>query len=407
MNIKKWICSLTALACLVFSGCQEKTPESTDPIYTWDSLPQLTFGQMESEPLTVLPWYCGQAEISSHNALAETELGYYLVYDYSNMIYADKANLNNWVYVCDQADCDHRYTVGCHSIVDEEWLVLKDGRIYFAEMTGFSPHLYQTLGSGSIFLSTLPDGTDRRLEYVYEDSLLFTGGRTISRKIGNRWVKAISSIDDKGNEYYKYFVVDSQGGREIQGPGPYGQGSFQTAYSWCRLRGEPLVLYGSFDAPEVYRMEGDFFVKLNVKQDHLWNGYASGDVLRFCKKGDGYYDRSLLTGEEIKIADTWFEKGYGNIVAPNCILETEVTDTGRRMALFDGQNWREVALPPELSPANAQASRVLALASDCILLTVQHPVVTTGPYVPPTYDLYRIPLGEEVLRMEFCGKIAP
>ena len=407
MNRKKWFCLLTALACLIFSGCRKEIPESTDPIYTWEQLPQLTFGQMESERLEVLPWHCGQTEVSSHNALAETALGYYLVYDFSNMIYADKADLNNWVYVCGQADCDHRYAVGCHAIVGEEWLLVKDGRIYFTEMTGFSPHLYQTMGSGTIFVSTLPDGTDRRLEYIYEDSLLFTDGRTISHKLGDQWFKAISSMDGQGNQYYKYFLVDSQGGREIQGPGPYGQSSFQTAYARCRLRGEPLVLYGSFDVPEVYRMEGDSFVKLNVALEQLWNGYASGDILRFCRKGGGYFDRNLLTGAEIKIADTWFENGYGNIVAPNCILEVELTDTGRRMALFDGQTWREVALPPELSPANAQGSRILALASDCILLTVQHPVVTTGPYVPPTYDLYRIPLGEEELRMEFCGKIAP
>ena len=408
MNFRKWTCLLLAFLCLTLTACQEEVPISTDPIYTWDSIPQLTFGVLESDPLEVLPWYSGRTEISSNNKMAETELGFYLTYDFSNLIYADKVNLNNWVYLCGQPDCKHGYAVGCHSAVDEEWAFLKNGRLYFSEMTGFSPHLYKTMGAGNIFVSTLPDGTDKRLEYVCEESLLFTGGRTKSEKIGDRWIKALSSVDEQGNEYDKFFIVDDRGGREIQGPGTYGNNSsLYTAYTLCRLRGEPLILFGSYDAPGVYRLVEDSFVPVNVTQDDLWNGYLSGDILRFSRKGDGYYDYNTVTGEKVKISDTYFDQGYGNILTPNCILEYEQREKIRHMALFDGQTWREVALPPEISGDETKVPSILALTSDSILLTVRNPDIISNEYVPPTYDLYRIPLGEESLRLEYCGKIHP
>lgn len=409
MKKKKWLCLVLALLCLPLWGCQEEepVPVSTDPIYTWDHLPQITFGQWESEPLTALPWYAGRCDTSSANRLVETELGYYMVYNHGKMIYADKANLDNWVFVCNKPDCTHGGKAGCNAMLDQGFLTMRNGRLYFAEGIGFNPQIYQPGPNGTIFVSTLPDGTDKRLEYAYEDSFLYTGGSVSRRLLGDQWVMALTSIDEQGNDYYKYFVVDENGGREIQGPGPYGGlngATFMSAYEHYRLRGNPLVLYGDFYAPDAYRLENDTYVKMNVAWDSLMNAYLSGDTLRYFKTGDGYYDRNIVTGEEIKLDDPYMEGGYGTVIAPNCILEAHINSSEKnRFALFDGKTWRDISLPKEVEGPGGYNPAVLALTSDSILFYAE--VFNDGEY--PVYVLYRIRLGEETLRMEYCGQINP
>ena len=62
---------LALLLLLAFSGCAEETPElvleECSESKTWESMPTFTYGQLETEQLTLVPWYDGRMESVSGN----------------------------------------------------------------------------------------------------------------------------------------------------------------------------------------------------------------------------------------------------------------------------------------------------------------------------------------------------
>lgn len=422
--MKKWMCMIAWLcvAALLLPGCQPKEPESTEPIITWDSVPQLVYGQWEYEKLSVLPWYSGRTEINNFHEIVETELGYYMVYGFSTILYADKVNLANWVPVCGMPDCGHFGALHCHAETSSNWLFLKDGRLYFKEHTGINTELYFNKdAAGEIYVSTKLDGSDKRLEYVYEDMLIsvWGGGSMSTAFLGNAELYCNTQMDRDGNSVTSTYLVDDRGGRVLEFPETLTDEShFGPANTMCSLWGEPLLCYeqwsgGAVDM-ELYRLEGDTLTRLDMKLDYGTNAYFSGNTLRVFKTGDGYYDQDITTGQEIKVADAYYEDGMGCVLAPNCVLETNMMHENyysqppqgeSKMALFDGEGWREVAIPAELATVSPKhVLYVAGMTSDSIFLFVRDPATYATERM--TSQLYRIPIGEGQLRLEFCGEIA-
>ena len=416
MCIIAWFCLAAVLLC----GCQTKEPENTDPIITWDNIPQLTYGQMEAEKLTVLPWYSGRTEISTANAMAETEQGYYLIYNDMYLLYADKVDLSNWVLVCNQPDCKHLGYDGCSAYVSRPWLFVKDGRLYFLDTTGRG--LYNTLNIGEIYVSTKPDGSDKRLEYVYEESHIgMMGGMGGDAQMGTVTLRKASRLNPQGEYDTHFYRIDDKGGREIQLPGTGDENTLlMSAGSSYFLRGKPMLEYGSRTDSSLgfYRLDGEDFVKLNLNGATPHRGYFDGNTLRIFRKDDGYYDINTATGEEIKISSPCYQNSMAVIMSPNCILETNFPDWldilrpealrpeppqgESKIALFDGKNWREVAIPIELQTLSAQYMKVIGLTSDSVLVLIMEESYRSSA---ATSQLYRIPIGEEHLKLEYCGEI--
>ena len=426
-KIVKWLFPLLA-ALLVFSGCQQEVPESTEPFITWDNIPQLTYGQMEYEKLSVLPWYSGRTEISTANAMAETELGYYMIYSHRFLLYADKVDLSYWVMVCNKPDCPHckpfdwgfEIVGDCNANVEGPWLFLKNGRLYYLSTTGRG--LYNTLNIGAIYISAKPDGTDKRLEYVYEESHVgMMGGSGGDAQLGEVTLRKASRLDVNGNYETHFYRIDEKGGREIQMPGKGDENTLlMSAGSSYFLRGEPMLAYGSRSDGSIgfYRLEGEDYIKLNLNGSTPWYGYFDGNTLRIFRKDDGYYDINTATGEEVKIASPNYQNSTAVVLAPNCILETTFPDwtdlqhpmsmrpeypqTEGKIAIFDGQSWREVVIPIELQTLSAQYMKVIGLTSDSVLVLIMEESYRSGA---TTSQLYRIPIGEEQLRLEYCGEL--
>ena len=406
----KWLFPIL-VTLLAFSGCAQEEPESTEPFITWDNIPQLTYGQMEYEKLSVLPWYSGRTETSTFHKMVETEQGYYVIYNSRSLFYADKADLSNWVPVCNRPDCKHKDDIGCNALC-ERWVWMWDGRLYFREMTGYSPHLYRSKGRGYIYVSALPDMTDKRLEFVYEEGLVFQsgGGWGASALLGNCIVDSDTVLDELGNENSKWFIYDEDGCREIEGLGTVnGDVYMGDSNNFLKLNGE---LCFCFEDPgmTLYRLVDDTFIKMNIDANILrYGSYLSGNTVRYFKENEGYYDYDLTTGKTILVSAPYRENSMAYILAPNCIIETNMRYPGiyakppqgdSWLAVFDGESWRDVALPPEMETiSDEHILYVEGMTSDSILIRICPKRDTMQ------YNLYRIPIGEEELRLEYCGEI--
>ncbi len=408
MCIIAWFCLAAVLLC----GCQAKEPENTDPIITWDSIPQLTYGQMEYEKLSVLPWYSGRTETSTFHEMVETESGYYMIYNHQYLFYADKADLSNWLPVCNQPDCKHKEDIKCNAIC-ERWVWMRDGRLHFRETPGHSPHLYQSSKFGYIYLSALPDMTDKRLEYVNEDVMMSgnSGGTYASALLGDCIVESSSSIDELGNEDYYWLIIDKDGSRKIQGPGAINNSAFLgDSDNFLTLNGELCLCYGDLNGLVLYRLANDTFVKMDIDASLLeLGGYLSGNTVRYFRENEGYYDYDLSTGNTVLVSEPYRENSFARILAPNCIIETNMMYPGvyaqppqgeSWLAVFDGESWRDVQLPPEMATVSDEhILYVEGMTSDSVLIRICPKRDTME------YNLYRIPIGEGQLRLEYCCKI--
>lgn len=399
------ICALL----LLLSGCEEKEPPAVTENQVWETMPQLTRGTMESEKLEVLPWYDGRTEAASQCAMGETELGYYWSL-YGYLFYADKVNLGNWVIVCNQPDCDHSLNwsygeVKCNGHNRSGSFLLRNGRIYFAENSGWLPEIYYNKSKfGDILVSRAADGTDVRLELALEDAMMAGAGTYVARLTSTQYIVAAVELQTDGTYLSKVYRATKDGVKLIE----ESAGEKASARIFLRLmRGDEV--FAVDDIQSHYRFVGD---ELKPVYNGLWNGYLTGNTLRVFRQNDGYYDTDLDTMAEIFLAPAQLENSIGVILLPNCIIETtmyekntveDLPDKTHKMTVFDGTQWRNVRLPDALSasgiPVNASSFTV---TSDSVFFTVSQ---KDRPFEQFGGLICRIDLSKEELAVEICQQL--
>lgn len=401
------IVALICLAALLLTGCsKDNIPELPEGSYE----SQLTYGVLEAEKLSVLPWNSGRCETTTGNTMVETEIGYYLVNN--NIIYyADKVDLSLWVPLCNLANCVHYdHNIACKAIMDEDWLVLKDGRLYFAETPGGQVVLPPGTGSGDVIVSTALDGTDKRIEYVIEDAMLRSEGIAGGRMVGGKWMYRCTTFDLEGHSYTRIFVVDENGEREL----PTGEGGSGDLYPmhYFSLYGDPYFQCTKISQDKLLCFQGDELVGIDMKYVPDTGGFISGDTLRIFKGNRGYFDINVTTGKQVKVTGNRIKNSTGMILAANCILETNHSGyCGRnisvegKMEVFDGESWRSVQLPEEWSVTSKDRwMHVAGMTSDSILVFGYEKNSYYSGQSAST--LYRIPLDSEELVLEKCFTFA-
>ena len=126
---------------LLFAGCAEEVPEAPEPgeSQLLETMPALTYGQMEYEKLKVEPWYCGRVEATGFNRWAEAKDGIYYSYGMT-LMYTDKAEIGLWVPVCDKPICNYAQNNStCHGYIGWGTFLIHNNRIYFTEITTMFP----------------------------------------------------------------------------------------------------------------------------------------------------------------------------------------------------------------------------------------------------------------------------
>ena len=396
---------------LLFSGCQRKEDANISETQFWNSWPRINYGIMQSERLEVQPWYSGRCEATSGYTMAETKDGYYLMQQ-DCLYYADKADLTTWLPVCNKPTCSHSYTeTSCNAHIS--CFLIKDGRIYFPGLVTSYPQLNPTNRSGYAIYSRALDGSDVKLEYYNEDLLasvhgggegyaIFTAEHFVNYNVrlnGDGTYTLLchrlteNGIEELVNETVEDFTPNTMDSLKRDLSVLYGEPSFDhyyfgdVPYSECRYKdGQPYYT----DLSDYYE-EGRY----------LWE-----DSVRLFRNGDGYYDTNLNTKEEVRIGDAATENGYSIMLLPNCCIESTLfypthnsLEQGQThdMAFFDGETWRQVQLPMELqTPKKWKYLRPIAVTSDSFFFICEESA---------SLRLYRIPIQEGDLTLEYCGRI--
>ena len=409
---------LAVLLLVSMAGCGEEvdTKERGSEVWT-EGLP-LTWGQLESDKLTVLPWDSGRCEATAKYHMAETRDGFYVAGD-RRLLYADKVDLTHWVLVCGKPNCNHQsmysWSMGeimCDAEIGYRTFYIKDDRIwtnlYLDNRYGIAHEGRQALVSMS------PTCTDRRLEVsdaeILED--MVTANHSTDFLMPWIWLYSLEDIKQDGSVVCYCFRHTDAGWEEyFQMPndtGASGIGAFS-----------PRYLCGDFavDNYTVSAVDGDFIRFLEEGYEIISIpgniGYLSGDIFRYYKPGDGYYDFNIRTREEVKLADARMENGHAQLILPNCIVEstllgsasfnTRIPDMEHTMEIFDGQQWNQVTLPPELLANRNRQLSVLSVTSDSILFVSrqQYP-----PFWPDAItDVYCIDLTRDTWELEFLAQI--
>lgn len=382
--MKRMAAFLFALIMLfsLLAGCAED--DSPVPIGSevWETMPQLTYGVMEYEKLQILPWNSGRCEATSYDMMAETDLGYYLLDSSNRLLYADKTDQAKWMPVCSKPNCNHTNAdPDCSSHILCPNFVIRNGTIYYQMMHGHSE--YYTGDAGFVLMRMAPAGSDRALVHAFDEEKYITIKADMSLLTSQHWIYNVVEMSTDGNHVAHSFRLSDKGVEKlITRTNVEDEGwsaMLQTGW-YVSLHGDRVVLNGAMDeSPNVFFRFTDAGVeRLDFTDLPVMHSYLSGDILRFYRSNDGYYDINIQTGEEVKLADAQMDHAVATIVLPNCIVESTLLTPqsiplrsegmAHSMRVFDGQQWHDVALPPEMLDAGKQVFiSVKCITSDCIL----------------------------------------
>lgn len=405
----RWIASLLAALLLLLPGCQEQAedPAITESLH-WETMPALTYGQMEYEKLKVEPWYCGRAEATGFNRWSEAKDGIYYSYGMT-LMYADKAGIGLWVPVCSKPICNHaQNNITCHGYIGWGTFLIHNNRIYFTEITTMFPEYANGELPQTALFSRALDGTELRMEQKLEDTSNTNGGSQKSIIIGSSWLYNTERMNADGSytgrSYYHNLLGSST---KVLFDKTYpDHNDVNEALEFAelyKLYGDKTVLNGFF-GNDYQRIENGEMVLTGAKDYATAGDYLSGSVLRQFRSNKGYYDINLETGEEVHLADSQLKNSQSFIVLPNCIIETTLGSENHQegeahaMMLFDGESWRTVALPEEVSQSYTAEMPVAigAVASDRIIILVYKNMYYSR------CDMYQIMLEDSELFLEYC-----
>ena len=414
--MKRFLCMLFAMA-LLLSGCAaEETPQETLKISdliqetpgqsnVWKDAPPLNPGQLEYDRLEVEPWYCGRLEFTGGGRWAETELGYYYYDSGTSLLkYADKSDLSKWVPVCNKPTCSHTQTVlGCNAVLGGNSFLIRAGRIYFStDSGGKGEETYIEEGSACVIASRALDGTELRMEYYIEDTIMPNGGMSSNLLTSNHWILT-SSVFNPDGTYTNRVYRRTETSLEILAESTTTEQKLYLTGDFMLLDG---MVYGvalgdAFFCSDllaeqrgdpfnsIYRYVNGQLQLLDITGYERQARYLSGNTLRLYRPNDGFYDLDLTTRQEVKVSDCQLPDSKGTLVLPNCITER----TDEKFLLFDGKSWREIQIPEELQGQNWY---IEAVASDRILFT---------RYESGKRHLAQVMLGRDTLVLEYCGRI--
>ncbi len=354
--------------------------------------------------------------------MIETESGFYFTL-YRYLFYADKANMDNWVLVCSEPDCEHIPYSRCSAYVKDEKIISYNGRILKTAMAAAYPELYSTKHPAAILLSMAPDGRDYKLEYVFEDALNGNFSSDLTHLSSDQWLYFYEEHKTDGTRSAHLYRITQDGPQLVKSKNDFeGSGLFVMngiAYGVTPFWSE--LLDNSGELRYFYYYQNEELKPLDLAKLPSWGCYISNHIARgFSYTQGAYYDYDLQTGQQYRIADPQLEKSNAVVVLPNCIIEStligSVTTEGRKinmthgMQLYDGTQWHEVLLPVELEAARMKDYlKVICVASDRILLRSCN--AATEPAAGGIADtgyvstIYQIMLDADQLTLDVCGQL--
>ena len=346
----------------------------------------------------------------------------YRVYN-NQLYYADKSDLNNWVILCNKPNCGHPNSGGssCSAYVPNG-VCFSNDRIYYLVDASHKKDLYTGNKDGFILCSMAMDGTDDKLEYVWEETMNDQGGGTRTGLLTQTaLIIGKQQLNKEGAWISQLFYADADGARCIY-EGTDNAGDFHFVMStnhYFGIGGDSTFCTDYFDIESEKYLSSITFVNnkqistIDLSDLPYYGGYLFNGNLRIFRANDGYYDVDLDTMEEVKVCDAQFEISGAKILQANCILESNLfaSNTWNYYAagpglnanpphagagvlrLFNGQQWLDVELPEELiNLPDDNGIDATTLTGEYIICTVR---------IDDVQRYYRIDLAAENLKLEY------
>ena len=395
-------------------GCagngSKETAGAAEPIE--DIYPDMAYSVWETDVLKSEPGNYDRSARVSDGEWAETATGYYL-YVNNQLLYSDKIDPGNWVPLCSKPDCDHKT---CSAYISNG-VCFANERIYFLRDAKTVTE-YTGKKSGYILCSVAMDGTDQRMEYVWEEGMLSSGGSVCAILSQNGLAYGSRQLQLDGSYLKQLLFADAEGAKcvysqmesaESQGSGVYVSNKFISLSGDFSVVTDYLKFDSSAYSTIIWEEDGQLYNADLSEFPHFCAYFFDGN-LRFFRTNDGYYDVDLTTMEEVKLCDAQLENSGMRILQANCVLEsnlfqqntfdpydrnyTELPRVGEGvLRLFNGQQWLEVELPEELK--NLPEGTYLFAQT----LTSEHIIFMAR--VDDAQRYYRIDLAAENLKLEY------
>ena len=367
---------------ILLSGCAEEEIPAGLESQVWETAPALAYGVLEFEPLEVLPYYSGRCEFTSKNAWAETDMGYY----YANspyLYYADKVDLNKWVPVCNQPNCNHITQSRCAAKVYLPCFVIHDGRIYHETFGGIYPPPANPKGdNGLVLVSMTVNGGDKKVAYSLADAISSGEGSASTRLSEQCWMYYAEKLNPDGTYTVKLYCIDDSGMRLLfekqhdqEAIDKINKDKFRFISGELFGDGHQYYRYQALVPDQWFKIEADGYRYLDASLISSYGGYIAGTTLRTFRPNDGYYDIDTESKEEVKLTDNRLQDSESVILLPNCIIESTLFNDDyegqQAMTIFDGKTWNDVELPNELKQVvGANSFSVETVTSDSIIISV-------------------------------------
>ena len=409
---------LSAVLLLPLFGCAKEEPEVTVYPYTEYPEPVFTPGTLESDLLTVENGNYERANRTGGTYFLEVGTGYYCMRGSGFLYYADKTDLSNWVPVCADPTCKHTERSNCAAQTFGAFL--SNDRLFYVSMEYEDyKHLFSKADSvpRAVLCSVALDGTDLRVEHYFDDTLSLVGGASTYCLFPDGYMLGVLLFNTDGTYTAKMYIADSENGAQKlmqidDMPQPDLVIYANSASARHSMRGDnAFISHMLGEASENYLcwIENGEMMSADISGISAYGSYLADGILRCYRTNDGYYDINLLTGEETKLADAQLENGNARILLPNCILESTLPFTqdprhsqnwasgeDQVLRFFDGQEWHDVTLPEEIQTLpDPTYLFVKAVTTDSVMFQVT---------IEEEACFYRMALGAEEYKLEYCGK---
>lgn len=338
---------------------------------------------------------------TSNNDMAETELGYYYVFD-KIIYYADKVDLSNWVAVCNKPDCMHEDS-NCNAYINSG-ITQRDGKIYGIdrEATG-NPYVFEIAldGSGIKKVYDIPFGeeievTAYRAMLSQEQSIIYNGYLAEDGMYHDN----LSCLEEDGSLKTIYTEISDRS---------YSIHAHVPATS-VGVRGDKAILStlltktnGNF-LNILWRMNGNEPERVNLPEDiDITWGYLTEDTFIYFKQKEGFYKYNFATEKKELIMKNQLEDSMGAVITEKYLIEMNryagYTPEEAYLKFYDGTEWLNVELPEEVKNSE-KLFTIESIASDRIFMSQL--IQESDNY---RSDIYYFMLDDDTPKLIYCDQV--
>lgn len=339
---------------------------------------------------------------TSRYQMAETDNGYYLVM-WESLYYADKANLSNWVLVCNEPECEHMGTLCPADVFYLPYFSLRDGKL----RTLRSSAAITESSSGDMALYSMnPDGTALSMEQKIPGTDSQGSARSLSGWMNKDHVYLVQCLLDKNGNWVNSVICFGEDGTNTlfsvtTSSEIVGDNSLVPFLRGGNVFCLDVIAYPTCDSQHFYRLTPNGYEDVSAVAEYTYSGaYLKDNTLLHYVQNEGYFETDITTGTSEKRLDSQLKDAMAYHLTEDFLVEMNFhwrnTPETPQMEVYDGRNWHSVALPDSVREISGCNWFPLALTSEHLFVYVDNNVTFTT-------DLYFVDLTAEEYVLTPCA----